>query len=76
MGADPGQANLDRLPATGATLIVGAPKHAGVTGGPCRLIALVSGQPCDGAGAVRGPPRRALCRRQPGSSCMTIGAGW
>lgn len=34
-------ANLDMLPATGATLIVGAPKHQGGTGGPCRLIALV-----------------------------------
>jgi len=33
-------ANLDRLPPSGATLIVGAPKHAGGTGGPCRLIAL------------------------------------
>jgi len=34
-------ANLDQLPATGATLIVGAPKHQGGTGGPSRLIALV-----------------------------------
>ena len=34
-------ANLDQLPATGATLVVGAPKHAGGTGGPARLIALV-----------------------------------
>ncbi len=34
-------ANLDMLPPTGATLIVGAPKHQGGTGGPCRLIALV-----------------------------------
>lgn len=34
-------ANLDMLPATGATLVVGAPKHQGGTGGPCRLIALV-----------------------------------
>lgn len=34
-------ANLDRLPATGAIVIVGAPKHAGGTGGPCRLIAMV-----------------------------------
>jgi kynurenine formamidase len=33
-------ANLDQLPPSGATLIVGAPKHAGGTGGPCRLIAL------------------------------------
>ena len=34
-------ANLDRVPATGATLIVGAIKHAGGTGGPARLFALV-----------------------------------
>ncbi|MEL6409257.1 MAG: cyclase family protein [Pseudomonadota bacterium] len=34
-------ANLDQVPATGATLVVGAPKHKGGTGGPCRLIALV-----------------------------------
>ena len=33
-------ANLDQLPSTGATLIVGAPKHQGGTGGPCRVIAL------------------------------------
>ncbi|MEM6973527.1 MAG: cyclase family protein [Pseudomonadota bacterium] len=33
-------ANLDQLPPVGATLVVGAPKHAGGTGGPCRLIAL------------------------------------
>ena len=36
-----GMANLDRLPPVGATLIVGAPKHKGGTGGPARLIALV-----------------------------------
>lgn len=34
-------ANLDQLPATGATLVVGAPKHAGGTGGQCRLLALM-----------------------------------
>ena len=34
-------ANLDELPPVGATLVVGAPKHQGGTGGPCRLIALV-----------------------------------
>jgi len=34
-------ANLDRLPATGATLVVGAPKHRGGTGGPARVIALM-----------------------------------
>ncbi|MEM9139414.1 MAG: cyclase family protein [Pseudomonadota bacterium] len=34
-------ANLDQVPASGATLVIGAPKHQGGTGGPCRLIALV-----------------------------------
>ena len=34
-------ANLDALPASGATLVVGAPKHRGGSGGPARLIALV-----------------------------------
>jgi kynurenine formamidase len=34
-------ANLDAVPARGATLIVGGPKVAGATGGPSRLIALV-----------------------------------
>ncbi|ADZ68473.1 cyclase family protein [Polymorphum gilvum] len=33
-------ANLDALPASGATLIVGAPKHRGGTGGPARVLAL------------------------------------
>lgn len=35
-------ANLDLLPARGTTLIVGGPKIAGASGGPSRLIALVS----------------------------------
>lgn len=34
-------ANLAELPATGATLVVGAPKVEGATGGPARLLALV-----------------------------------
>ncbi len=34
-------ANLDRLPATGATLVVGAPKFQGGSGGPSRLFALL-----------------------------------
>ncbi|WP_349360978.1 cyclase family protein [Stappia sp.] len=34
-------ANLDAVPPTGATLVVGAPKITGATGGPSRLIALV-----------------------------------
>jgi len=34
-------ANLGALPATGATLFVGAPKIRGGTGGPCRLFAMV-----------------------------------
>jgi len=34
-------ANLDALPAKGATLVVGAPKHKGGSGGPARIIALI-----------------------------------
>lgn len=34
-------ANLARLPASGATMVVGAPKHRGGSGGPARVIALV-----------------------------------
>lgn len=34
-------ANLDRMPAAGATLVIGAPKHRGGTGGPARIFALV-----------------------------------
>lgn len=34
-------ANLDRLPATGATVFVGAPKHKGGTGGPARVVAVL-----------------------------------
>lgn len=34
-------ANLDQVPATGATLVVGSPKIKGVTGGPSRLLALI-----------------------------------
>lgn len=34
-------AGLEGMPATGATLVVGAPKVAGATGGPSRLFALV-----------------------------------
>ena len=33
-------ANLSALPVAGATLVVGAPKVRGGTGGPCRVIAL------------------------------------
>jgi kynurenine formamidase len=33
-------ANLGTLPATGATLIVGAPKHEGGSGGPVRVLAV------------------------------------
>lgn len=36
-----GIANLDRLPATGATIVVGAPKIAKGSGGPARVIALL-----------------------------------
>lgn len=34
-------ANLEKLPASGATLVVGAPKHRGGSGGPARILALV-----------------------------------
>ncbi len=34
-------ANLSRLPATGATLVVGLPKIRDATGGPARLMALI-----------------------------------
>jgi len=33
--------NLDKVPAAGATLVVGAPKHRGGTGGPARIFAMV-----------------------------------
>ncbi|MGL3607294.1 cyclase family protein [Rhizobium sp. G187] len=33
--------NLEELPVKGATIIVGAPKHKGGTGGPARVLALV-----------------------------------
>jgi kynurenine formamidase len=36
-----GIANLDKMPATGATIVVGAPKVKGGTGGPARILALV-----------------------------------
>ncbi|MEP3275724.1 MAG: cyclase family protein [Stappiaceae bacterium] len=34
-------ANLDKVPVTGATLVVGAPKHEGGTGGPARIFAMI-----------------------------------
>ncbi len=34
-------ANLDKVPAAGATLVIGAPKHRGGSGGPARIFALV-----------------------------------
>jgi kynurenine formamidase len=34
-------ANLGKLPAKGATMVVGAPKIQGATGGPSRVLALV-----------------------------------
>jgi kynurenine formamidase len=34
-------ANVDQLPATGATIFVGAPKHARGTGGPARVMAVI-----------------------------------
>ncbi|MCM2454049.1 cyclase family protein [Rhizobium sp. CG4] len=35
-----GIANLDKVPVKGATLVVGAPKHRGGTGGPARVFTL------------------------------------
>ena len=34
-------ANLDKVPASGATLVIGAPKHKGGTGGPARIFAMI-----------------------------------
>ncbi|WP_371224949.1 cyclase family protein [Roseovarius sp. 2305UL8-3] len=34
-------ANLDKLPAAGATIVIGAPKHRGGSGGPARVFAMV-----------------------------------
>jgi len=34
-------AGLDRVPASGATIVIGAPKHRGGTGGPARIFALI-----------------------------------
>ncbi|MFK7754741.1 MAG: cyclase family protein [Sedimentitalea sp.] len=34
-------ANLDKVPAAGATLVIGAPKIAGGTGGPARIFAMI-----------------------------------
>jgi kynurenine formamidase len=34
-------ANLSTVPPAGATIVVGAPKHEGASGGPCRVYALV-----------------------------------
>ena len=34
-------AGLDQVPASGATLVVGAPNHTGGTGGPARIFAMV-----------------------------------
>ena len=34
-------ANLHEVPASGATLVIGAPKHKGGTGGPARIFAMV-----------------------------------
>ena len=34
-------ANLDKVPEAGATLVVGAPKHKGGSGGPARIFAMV-----------------------------------
>jgi kynurenine formamidase len=36
-----GLANLDQAPASGATVIIGAPKHVNASGGPSRVLALL-----------------------------------
>lgn len=36
-----GLANLDQVPASGATVFIGAPKHLNASGGPSRVVALV-----------------------------------
>ncbi len=36
-----GLASLGQLPAAGATIFIGAPKHRGGTGGPARILAMV-----------------------------------
>jgi kynurenine formamidase len=36
-----GIASLDQVPALGATIVVGAPKHLNASGGPARVLALV-----------------------------------
>jgi len=34
-------ANLNAVPPSGATIVVGGPKHEGASGGPCRVYALI-----------------------------------
>jgi kynurenine formamidase len=34
-------ANLTMVPASGATIVLGAPKHENASGGPVRVLALV-----------------------------------
>ena len=34
-------ANLNTIPPFGATIVVGAPKHEGASGGPCRVYGLI-----------------------------------
>ncbi|WP_299852448.1 cyclase family protein [uncultured Roseovarius sp.] len=34
-------ANLDKMPASGATIMIGAPKHRGGSGGPARIFGMV-----------------------------------
>jgi len=40
-----GVANLDQVPPSGATIVVGAPKVRGGTGGPARVLAITADQP-------------------------------
>ncbi len=34
-------ANLDKVPASGAMVVIGAPKHRGGSGGPARIFTLI-----------------------------------
>jgi kynurenine formamidase len=53
-------ANLDKVPATGATLVAGLPKVKDATGGPARILAMVlSGYLCLPSGRSRRPASRS-----------------
>ncbi|WP_341684033.1 cyclase family protein [Nocardia farcinica] len=54
-------AGLATVPPSGATVVVGAPKHVGGTGGPCRVLARRAEIPC-----------RAVAGRRGQSNCLTV----